>query len=350
MTPLTIIIPTYNRPGYLRRILDYYELKSCPYDIIVADSSRPEVKLQNRTTVENHRQLNIRFLDSFSPDLNPWYKHPRVISTVTTEYLSFCADDDFILLDGIMAGLNFLKTNPDFVVAHGQYFDFHLKKTSADEPEFSWRLGGYDSPSVDTDEPAERLRAHLDHYNPTFYGVHRTAVASVAYRALLDFKVDPILFGELLSSAITVIYGKIKRLETPHSFSNGSSPTVWPDLLKLRREPSYPPKYATFRDATAHYLNQQSKLGAEQSNIIVDQAMKVYTKHNYPPNYRSKLRSLVKKALPENVYAAGRTLYRRSKTSDRSAAGQSLQQHQTEFDRKVKEIESLVLRDRIEIT
>src|SRR3989344_3338625 len=156
MTTLTIIIPTYNRPGYLKRVLDYYQSAGCPYDIIVADSSRPEIKRQNQTAVENHRQLNIRYLDSFSPDLNPWYKHPRVIPTVTTKYLTFCADDDFTLLAGVTQSLDFLETHPDFAVAHGQYFEFALKKTSTGEPEFSWRLGGYGSPTIHPAAPAER--------------------------------------------------------------------------------------------------------------------------------------------------------------------------------------------------
>jgi len=47
----TIIIPTYNRPDYLRRILSYYNEYGRDYNIIVADSSSDENKKMNKETI-----------------------------------------------------------------------------------------------------------------------------------------------------------------------------------------------------------------------------------------------------------------------------------------------------------
>ena len=40
----TIVIPTYNRPAYLRRILRYYDRTGIPLSVIVADSSPDKIK------------------------------------------------------------------------------------------------------------------------------------------------------------------------------------------------------------------------------------------------------------------------------------------------------------------
>ena len=54
----TIIIPTYNRPKYLERILSYYNGFKENYNIIVADSSLNENKEINKKmfyfTLKNH--------------------------------------------------------------------------------------------------------------------------------------------------------------------------------------------------------------------------------------------------------------------------------------------------------
>ena len=46
MPKVSIIIPTYNRPAYLRRILDYYDSFGEDFKIIVADSSSDENKIK----------------------------------------------------------------------------------------------------------------------------------------------------------------------------------------------------------------------------------------------------------------------------------------------------------------
>jgi len=44
----TIIIPTYNRPRYLKRILSYYDNHGRAFNIVVADSSSNENKEINK--------------------------------------------------------------------------------------------------------------------------------------------------------------------------------------------------------------------------------------------------------------------------------------------------------------
>ena len=49
----TILIPTYNRSDYLRRILSYYNEYGGNYNIIVADSGSDETKKMNKETISS---------------------------------------------------------------------------------------------------------------------------------------------------------------------------------------------------------------------------------------------------------------------------------------------------------
>ena len=53
---ITILIPTYNRPGYLKRMLGYYNDFGVVYNIIVADGSSDEIKMVNK---ESDYQLRV---------------------------------------------------------------------------------------------------------------------------------------------------------------------------------------------------------------------------------------------------------------------------------------------------
>ncbi|NQU02533.1 MAG: glycosyltransferase, partial [Syntrophaceae bacterium] len=67
---ITIIIPTYNRPQYLKRILSYYDEYGTAYNIIVADSSSDEIKKVNEETISSFSNLDIQYFNSYSADIN----------------------------------------------------------------------------------------------------------------------------------------------------------------------------------------------------------------------------------------------------------------------------------------
>ncbi len=48
MKNLTLVIPTYNRPQFLQRILEYYNNCKVHFKIIVVDSSTPLNKKLNK--------------------------------------------------------------------------------------------------------------------------------------------------------------------------------------------------------------------------------------------------------------------------------------------------------------
>ena len=66
---LTIIIPTYNRPQLVRRLLHYYNKLNCLHKIIIADSSFIPESKENRKIIEYFRdKLDIYYNIHFSSE------------------------------------------------------------------------------------------------------------------------------------------------------------------------------------------------------------------------------------------------------------------------------------------
>lgn len=61
---ITILIPTYNRPEYLKRVLGYYADYQVACDIIVADSSSDENKELNRGAISSFSNIDISYINT----------------------------------------------------------------------------------------------------------------------------------------------------------------------------------------------------------------------------------------------------------------------------------------------
>jgi glycosyltransferase domain-containing protein len=199
MMKYSVVIPTYNRPAYLKRILSYYHQYGTGLPIVIADSSSEENKKLNRETVSSFQDAFFTYLDRYDPSTSFWHKIVDALQQVSTGYCVFCADDDFVTPNGINQSVDFLEHNPDYTVAHGSYIRFRLEGNGPDKRYFG--LNMYCSPEFNAlSNPAsglrniyaglsivfpgavERLRYKLADYPiPTFYAVHRTDFLRLAW-------------------------------------------------------------------------------------------------------------------------------------------------------------------------
>src|SRR5262245_24537015 len=110
----TLVIPTYNRPALLERLVSYCVLRVPPMTVLVLDSSKPEVAGENAGMLASHGVRHIAF-----PTTAPMAaKLCRGLADVNTPTVSFCADDDLVFPDGLRAALRFLTEHADHVSAH----------------------------------------------------------------------------------------------------------------------------------------------------------------------------------------------------------------------------------------
>lgn len=291
MTTCNIMIPTYNRPNYLRRILNYYNECGRDYNIIVADSSLDKNKKQNEKIISSFSNPNISHLSDYCSKFNVFHKIADAINYVEEKYCVVCADDDFITPNGINQSVDFLEKNPDFTVAHGYYIGFWVETDKKGKQKFCW-APTYSYGSMTCSDPKSRLTGYLSNYLiPTFYAVHRTDFLKMIFEETLKFTND-YRFGELLPSILTLIYGNMKCLDvlygarerTPNS--GGRTYETLGDFIKAR---TYDEKYAKFRECLSTHLSKKSQLDVEESKRVVDDSMSAYMKKYYSKDYKNIL-------------------------------------------------------------
>jgi len=281
---ITILIPTYNRPGYLKRILGYYSDCRITHTIIVADGSWDEIKKTNKETIASFPILKVLHLDRYSPETAFNIRLSDALNHVDTKYCVICADDDFMTPNGISQPVDFLEKNADFAIAHGRYISFWLERRKNGQY-FRWQPT-YSALSIAFEHPEQRLTCHLSNYSPTFYAIHRTELLQMIWAENVRFMNDA-RFSELLPSMLAVVYGKMKCLDVFYAARDTASTRVgyYPTLKDAIEAGTYDEMYVKFRDCLSTHLGRQSQLDTEESGRVVDEAMAAYMKKCY---YASK--------------------------------------------------------------
>ncbi len=205
---VTVIIPTYNRPVELARLLAFFSATRAGNRFLVLDSSAAPYREENRRTIERHR-LDRRFrlaidVREFEPSLPPYEKFALGLRFVETPYCAFCADDDLLFLPAVGDCVAHLETHKDFSIAHGYYFNFQ------ETEHICLSYVQYVGRSIDLDDPIARLRQFMADYEATFYAVHRTEQLAHAMDVAQDL--ESTLFREVTAAAITIVQGKAARI------------------------------------------------------------------------------------------------------------------------------------------
>lgn len=204
---LTIIVPTHNRPAFLKRLLRYYEACGSPFEMQILDSSRERIR---------------------DPELEALLRAPRVVYTtvaptvpfvmklyeglqrVTTPYSVFWADDDLLVPRALSACVEFLEAHPDYSIAHGRSGLFAVQKMQG-----KTALSGvspYRQTRLTESTGRGRLTQWLVQGGSVFYSVHRTELLrdNVARCHERGFGYHWI---ELTLGSLDVMQGRAERLE-----------------------------------------------------------------------------------------------------------------------------------------
>jgi len=209
---LNIIIPTYNRPSRLKRILSYYNGFKEDYRIIIADSSNYKNQKANKNIISSFQDLDILHLSKYDPKTKLSHKLADAVDYADRKYCVFCADDDFIIMSGIKKAVSFLEENSDFSCAHGGYISFSTKQDEQGRKQIHWEISKIYK-SIASPSPEERLFLNFSDYMYTFYAAHRTDFLSMLVKENIKYTDDD-RFGEILPSMLDVIYNKMKYLDT----------------------------------------------------------------------------------------------------------------------------------------
>jgi glycosyltransferase domain-containing protein len=278
---ISLIIPTYNRPQFLRRSLRYYRQERFTHKLTVADSSSPAVAAANAEQVASVKDvLEIDHL--VYPSTTPFNaKLIQALEAIDTKYIAFCGDDDFITPKGIEQAAAYLEAHDDYSIASGHVSVITAHADTNGDPRYGLRSSAYSQRTIDDDDAASRLRDHLANYSTTFYSLHRRfqLICNMrqTHEATRDYR-----FGELLPSCLSLIQGKAICLDVLYMVrqmitdSTAGKTSSWTDLLS---EDDYPERYNLFRNCLAKALENVVHLDQQDATEAVTKAFRAYLSH-----------------------------------------------------------------------
>lgn len=207
---LTCVIPTHNRPQFLRRLLHFYGQFPSDFPFLVMDSSNTSAAAENVEVVSSVRdglQVSYRHVD-----LNVIEKCLEGLRSVRSPFVVFCADDDVLFPNAVWRCVEFLKGEQGFESAMGR-----TAQLSPSLPGWCCRvLKGY---SIEHDRPFERCHQLAANWFTNFYAVYRTETLLDMFRvtaantnASLNYHIP-----EMLLSQLSVLRGRVKVLPTMYS-------------------------------------------------------------------------------------------------------------------------------------
>jgi glycosyltransferase domain-containing protein len=170
---LTVLVITHNRPAFLRRALQFY----CPLPcrIIVLDSS-PQASEGIADTFPSVEYLHL-------PQFGYWDAQAKVvygIDQVTTPYVVFAADDDFLVHESVKESVAFLEANQDYGMCHG----YCLMYMSLGGGVTYYRRDKKVCEDYSSERAQDRVLDFMGQFIPPFYAVHRTSLFRDWYAAM----------------------------------------------------------------------------------------------------------------------------------------------------------------------
>ena len=270
---VSLLVPTKNRPEFLLRLLNYYAGLEFKGVIHVGDSSDDGIADQMAEHVE-HFKDSVEIVYRRYPGLSNPEAMQRLCELVSTPYIAFVADDDFLVPSSIGKCASFLDENPEYVAAQGLAAIFSLAAPGADG--HIEQFGEYRQRAVEGGTAAQRLTDHLRNYTVTLFAVHRADTWRAMYNSVSSLPHnDPC--QELLPCCLSVIFGKLAILDCLHLIRQGHPQRVLhPDLFDWMTAPGWADTFQCFADCLARELAVQDQIALNDATKSVKQGCWAY--------------------------------------------------------------------------
>lgn len=183
---ITVLIPTKNRPNFLKRIVSYLclmNIEKLSFKIYILDSSDEKIKKINEDTIERFNSENNIFHYEYDTEIAFMEKVLDGLNKTTTEMCFISSDDDFCSKKGISASFKLISEEKEFITVSGDLtwfcgdtLDFIINKMD----DFNLLHNN------DNENRVERLNSFLKHRVQLFYGIFRVKYLKHIFKSLLN--------------------------------------------------------------------------------------------------------------------------------------------------------------------
>jgi len=212
---LTIVVPTYGRPDYVRRQVEFWD--GSPVKLVIADGS-PSGLLVDGTDFAPH-------VTYFHTDGDFHSRMLQLAELVSTEFVAVLGDDDFFSPEGLRSCVERLDRDPVLVGCVGRSIRFFFQDgrvlAEQRDPESS--------------EFPEAVKTGLDRLNSTyhpgkigalFYGVYRTQPWKEVVRTSYSIRFKTGYIYDTIIRALITYRGPVGVEEVVTWFCSAENPPV----------------------------------------------------------------------------------------------------------------------------
>lgn len=259
---ITYVIPTRNRPQFLRRLLTFWSRFPPRGTLLIADCSESWQHQKNRQVVESFSGRLPIECESIVQSMIA--KCDTAIRKVRTPYAVFCADDDFLLPDAVMECLEFLQKNSDYACAQGLLVSVNSFRDNRID-----LIRGY---NLAAESEMDRFRQMAKYWYSTFYAVYPTEVLQENFRIATlcaDYH-DARIFSEMMLTQMTTLQGKIKffpkffNVRQEHELNDSRALPRVQDIACGEQH------YLAFRELLVGQITQHTDMRTDQAAAVVD--------------------------------------------------------------------------------
>jgi len=222
---ITLVIPTYNRPNDLRRLLEFQRSLDQIF-IIVLDGSSENIGVINSQVCLLFK--NVEYF-KFPSSMHLGLRLAQGLKLVKTPFVAFCGDDDFIFPTAALECAAFLQRNNDFAAAIGQVWTMqYFKEKRIFRNGAAFGRGLDFGTRFDHNRFLQRAFFYFAYTLlgsiPLFYAVRRTEQTRQAFSHINEsLKYSSM---ELLTNCTLLIEGKVAKLPIAFGVRDYSSVTT----------------------------------------------------------------------------------------------------------------------------
>lgn len=282
-TDYSLVVISRNRPQFLARLFLYYHSQGLAAPIFVGDSSsgaaRNEISV---ITKQFCGKLNLEV--TTYPDTTPPLERLILeISKVTSRYVAWVGDDDFLIPRALSAGTQFLDAQSEYSAITGKALLFTITGEGPHGNVAS--VGNYGQSGFTASSAAARLISCTQMPVNLTYCLRRTDVAQRIMTNLDGIAWPDDRFGyhffEILDTFLLVVAGKVKMLENllmvrqAHSASTAASASGQHKAFRYISHPRWPEFCKNMLGMLASGIANSDAIGYREAEELAELAISI---------------------------------------------------------------------------
>jgi glycosyltransferase domain-containing protein len=263
MKTLTFVIPTHNRPQFLRRLFRYASEVGIESQILVLDSSNPGLLRENKDSVARYQDsLRIRHL----PINETLMRKMQIgVRECQTPYVAFWADDDFQIPEGVARCVQFLEDNKEHQSCTASF-------ASASTLGRELQLSIATHPERNEEEAVDRITLWAEDFYSTFYSVFRTPmlVRSLDLAADITAYEKCRIIPEILMGQLALLYGRQGSIADVSILYQVHAANESRILRPVHNDEVFQDEYARYRAGLGREIQAVLNMPSNESSRLVD--------------------------------------------------------------------------------